>query len=180
VPIGQAGELYLGGLGLARGYHGRPDLTAERFVPDPWSPRPGTRMYATGDRARWTSHGWMEFLGRLDHQVKIRGYRIELGEIENVACGMPGVAEAVATRVGQGDGAELGLSVRAGDPVTEPAVRDYLSRALPSYMQPSRIRVVTSFPVSATGKVDRAALGAALATNNAPRRVRVIAAGSGL
>jgi amino acid adenylation domain-containing protein len=178
--LDEPGDLYIAGDCVAVGYLNDPRLTADRFVPDPWSPRPGARMYATGDRARWTSHGWMEFLGRLDHQVKIRGYRIELGEIESVACGMPGVAEAVATRIGQGDGAELGLSVRAGDPVTEPAVREYLRRALPSYMQPSRIRVVASFPVSATGKVDRAALTAALATNTAPRRVRVIAAGSGL
>jgi surfactin family lipopeptide synthetase A len=178
--LDEPGDLYIAGDCVAVGYLNDPHLTAERFVPDPWSPRPGTRMYATGDRARWTSHGWMEFLGRLDHQVKIRGYRIELGEIENVAGGMPGVAEAVATRIGQGDDAELGLSVRAGDPITESAVREYLRRALPSYMQPSQIRVVKSFPVSATGKVDRAALAASLAANNAPRRVRIIASGSGL
>jgi amino acid adenylation domain-containing protein len=178
--LDEPGDLYIAGDCVAVGYLNDPRLTAERFLPDPWSPRSGARMYQTGDRARWTAHGWMEFLGRLDNQVKIRGYRIELGEIEHVASSMPGVAEAVAARIGQADDAELGVSVRAADAVTEAAVREYLRVALPSYMQPSRIQVLRSFPVSATGKVDRAALAAALAANNAPRRVRVLAAGSGL
>jgi amino acid adenylation domain-containing protein len=178
--LDEPGDLYIAGDCVAVGYLNDPRLTAQRFVPDPWSPRPGTRMYRTGDRARWTSHGWMEFLGRLDNQVKIRGYRIELGEIEHVASGMPGVAEAVAARIGKADDAELGLSVRAGDAITEAAVREYLRGALPSYMQPSRIQVLRSFPVSATGKVDRSALAASLVANNAPRRVRILAAGSGL
>ena len=178
--LDEPGDLWIAGDCVAVGYLNDPRLTAERFVPDPWSPRPGTRMYRTGDRARWTSQGWMEFLGRLDNQVKIRGYRIELGEIEHVASSMPGVAEAVAARIGQGDDAELGVSVRAADAITEAAVREYLRVALPSYMQPSRIQVLRSFPVSATGKVDRAALAATLAADSAPRRVRVLAAGSGL
>ncbi|HEX6527977.1 MAG TPA: amino acid adenylation domain-containing protein [Streptosporangiaceae bacterium] len=178
--LDEPGDLYIAGDCVAVGYLNDPRLTAERFVPDPWSLRPGTRMYRTGDRVRWTSHGWMEFLGRLDHQVKIRGYRIELGEIEHVASGMPGVTEAIAARIGQADDADLGLSVRAGETITEAAVREYLRGALPSYMQPSRIRVLSSFPVSATGKVDRAALAASLAVNNAPRRVKILAAGSGL
>lgn len=178
--VDEPGDLWIAGDCVAVGYLNDAALTAERFVPDPWSPEPGTRMYRTGDRARWTSHGWMEFLGRLDQQVKIRGYRIELGEVEHGAGRMPGVAEAVAIPVREAGSVELGLAVRAAEGVTERSVREYLRTALPEYMQPSRVRVVTSLPVSATGKVDRAALAGLLATPRGGRRkVRVLAAGSG-
>ena len=95
VPIGVAGELYVGGAGLARGYLDRPELTAERFIPDPFSEAPGARLYKTGDLVRYLPEGNLEFLGRLDHQVKMRGFRIELGEIEARLGGHPGVREAV-------------------------------------------------------------------------------------
>ena len=177
--VDEPGDLWIAGDCVAVGYLNDAMLTAERFVPDPWSPERGGRMYRTGDRARWTSHGWMEFLGRLDHQVKIRGYRIELGEVEHAAGRMAGVAEAVAIPVREADGVELGLVLRVAESTTERAVREYLRKALPEYMQPSRVRVVDSLPVSATGKVDRAALAALLADRGTQRRVRVLAAGSG-
>ncbi len=182
--LDEPGDLYIAGACVAVGYLNDAALTAERFLPDPWAPRSGERMYRTGDRACWTAEGWIEFLGRLDHQVKIRGYRIELGEIEQSACRMPGVAEAVAVPLGQLTERELGLAVRTvggdGGP-DEPTVRSYLRAALPEYMQPSRIRVMSTLPVSATGKVDRAALAPLLTAADRPgRNVRVRAAGSGL
>jgi amino acid adenylation domain-containing protein len=182
--LDEPGDLYIAGACVAVGYLNDAALTADRFVPDPWAPRPGERMYRTGDRARWTREGWVEFLGRLDHQVKIRGYRIELGEVEQAACRMPGIAEAVAVPLGRPPERELGLALRAANRDGEPdeqAVRSYLRGALPEYMQPSRIRVLSTLPVSATGKVDRAALTLLLtAAGRTRRQVRVRSAGSGL
>ncbi len=140
MPIGIPGEVYLGGLGVTRGYHRRPDLTAERFVPDPFDRRTGGRLYRTGDRARTRPDGTLEFLGRLDHQVKIRGYRIEPGEIETALAGHPSVREAVVV-ARQDDGAEpqlVAYVVPAGAPALEPRLSPEERLAgLPSYRWPN-------------------------------------------
>ncbi|MFL6289707.1 MAG: amino acid adenylation domain-containing protein [Thermoanaerobaculia bacterium] len=149
VPPGVPGELCVGGAGLARGYLGRPDLTAERFVPDP----DGGRLYRTGDLARWRSGGELEFLGRIDHQVKIRGFRIELGEIEAVLAGCPGVREAaVAVRERDGDPVLVAYVVGEG------AFESFLSDRLPAYMVPSAFVVLPGLPLTPNGKVDLRAL----------------------
>ncbi|MFC0861443.1 amino acid adenylation domain-containing protein [Sphaerimonospora cavernae] len=181
VPCGidEPGELYIGGECAAVGYTNDPALTSERFVPDPWSAQRGGRMYRTGDRACWTSQGWVEFLGRTDHQIKVRGYRIELGEIEHAASRMDGVAEAVAVPLGEPRDPVIGLAVR-GHGVSEQAVREYLRETLPPYMEPSRIRVLATLPVSATGKVDRRQLKTLLTAERTVRTVRLLAAGNGL
>ncbi len=163
VPIGVAGELYIGGAGLARGYLNRPGLTAERFVPDPFSDRPGARIYRTGDLARWRSDGRLEYLGRLDHQVKIRGHRIELGEIESVLAVQPGVRQAVVVaREEPSGGSRLVayLVPHDGAAPTVAALRTALGSALPDYMIPSAFVVRESFPLTPNGKLDRAALPA--------------------
>ncbi|GCE15699.1 non-ribosomal peptide synthetase [Tengunoibacter tsumagoiensis] len=163
VPIGVAGELYLGGEGLARGYLHRPDLTAERFVPHPFSTLPSARLYRSGDRARWRDDGSLEFLGRLDQQIKVRGFRIELGEIEATIQEHPQVLEAVALlRPADEQQTEpLLLSYvvpGAGQTLTEAELRSYLQERLPHYMLPSRLLVLERFPLTATGKIDRLAL----------------------
>ncbi|MGV8871025.1 MAG: amino acid adenylation domain-containing protein [Rhodococcus sp. (in: high G+C Gram-positive bacteria)] len=153
VPVGVAGELYLAGVQSARGYHGRPGLTAERFVADPY--RSG-RLYRTGDVVRWNSSGELEYIGRSDFQVKLRGLRIELGEIETIARTVPAVADAVAA-VGQD---RLVLYVVAVDAATIDTgeVRNSLERELPSYMVPSVFVVLDELPTNAAGKLDRASL----------------------
>ncbi len=161
VPIGVAGELYLGGDGLALGYHDRPELTAERFVSDPFSSRPGARLYRTGDVARWRTDGQLLHLGRTDFQVKVRGYRIELGEVEEALARHPAVVQAiVATQPGPGGAATLvayvvsrdGAAVAAGD------LRDHLRTELPDYMVPTAFALVEHLPLTPNGKVDRKAL----------------------
>ncbi|BBL77218.1 non-ribosomal peptide synthetase [Methylomagnum ishizawai] len=155
VPVGVAGELYIGGAGLARGYHGRPGLTAERFVPDPAGP--GTRLYRTGDRARRRADGAIEYLGRLDHQVKLRGVRIELGEIEARLLAQPGVAEAVALLADAPGGPRL-VAYAAGEGLAVEPLAGALRRELPEAMVPSRIVALDRLPKTPNGKLDRKAL----------------------
>ena len=155
VPLGVPGELCIGGHTLARGYLGRPALTAERFIPDPHGPA-GSRLYRTGDLCRQRVDGSMDFLGRLDQQVKLRGFRIELGEIEAVLREVPGVQAAVAMLHGAGEAQRLTAYV-VGD-IVEAAALGVLANRLPAYMVPSRLMVLQSLPLMQNGKVDRAAL----------------------
>ncbi|MGH8818696.1 MAG: AMP-binding protein, partial [Achromobacter pestifer] len=153
-PPGVAGELYLGGAGLARGYLSRPGMTAERFVANPFG---AGRLYRTGDRVRWTDAGELDYLGRLDFQVKIRGLRIELGEIESRLLAQEGVREAVVVAVeGPGGGQQLVAYVA---PLADTdTLRRVLARELPEYMVPSQIIPLETLPLSANGKIDRKAL----------------------
>jgi amino acid adenylation domain-containing protein len=159
--VGMPGELYAGGDGLARGYLGRPAATAERFVPDPFSPAPGARMYRTGDRARRLEDGTIEFLGRLDGQVKVRGFRVETGEIEAVLLAHPSIrAAAVAARDDAGD-RRLIAWFAADDPSPRPAeLRTHLRARLPEHMVPAAFVRMDALPLNANGKVDRRALPA--------------------
>ncbi|HLL85372.1 MAG TPA: amino acid adenylation domain-containing protein, partial [Longimicrobium sp.] len=159
VPVGVPGELYLGGAGLARGYAGRPDLTAERFVPDPFGGQPGARLYRTGDRVRWLADGTLDFLGRVDDQVKLRGYRVELGEIEAVLLEHPAVREAVVVLRSTGAGAEPRLVAYVTPAsVDVAAVRAALAARVPAYMVPSAFVTLAALPLNASAKVDRRAL----------------------
>ena len=173
VPVGAAGELCLGGAGLARGYLGRPELTAERFIPDPfgglWG-EPGARLYRTGDRVRWLPEGTLEYLGHLDHQVKVRGFRVELGEIETALLASGQVREAVVVfRDGETEDRRLVAYVVAPEaPGLCEDLQDLLRRKLPDYMVPSAIVRMASLP-SPTGKVDRRALPAPEAAGPARR-----------
>jgi aryl carrier-like protein len=150
---GVAGELCVAGRGVGRGYLGLPERTARVFVPDPWG-GPGSRLYRTGDRARWLADGTLEFLGRLDHQVKVRGFRIELGEIEALLATLPGVREAVVTLQG-----ERLVAYVAGDAAVE-ELRRALRERLPDYMVPSAFVTFAALPLTPNGKVDRKALPA--------------------
>nr|APD72097.1 non-ribosomal peptide synthetase 5 [Streptomyces sp.] len=160
VPVGVGGELLIGGTEVARGYLGRPALTAEHFVPDPYGP-PGGRLYRTGDLVRWTSGGELEFLGRRDDQVKIRGFRIELGEVETVLRACPLVA-AAAARPDRATGRGLtGYVVPAPDAPAGPDradLRAWCARYLPHYAVPSEFVVLDALPVGVSGKLDRSAL----------------------
>ncbi len=165
-PIGVAGELCLGGAGLARGYLGRPDLTAERFVPDPSGGEPGARLYRTGDRARWRADGVLEFLGRLDGQVKVRGFRVEVGEIEAVLGQHPQVdgCAVLARRDGvrEGDVRLVAFVVSPPGELAAPReLRGFLRRHLPESMVPAAFVAVQALPRTSSGKVDRDALAAA-------------------
>ncbi|WP_447980433.1 amino acid adenylation domain-containing protein [Candidatus Nitrospira bockiana] len=162
VPVGVAGELYIGGVGLARGYHGRPDLTAEKFLPDPFTSRPGARLYRTGDLARRRADGAIEFLGRLDHQVKIRGFRVELGEIEARLLEHPSVGEAVviAREDHPGQKRLVAYVVGRGAAPDGDELREWLTRHLPDYMVPAFLVPLDALPLSANGKVARRALPA--------------------
>ncbi|MET8945257.1 amino acid adenylation domain-containing protein [Streptomyces sp. NPDC004542] len=162
VPVGVPGELYLGGVRLARGYHRRPDLTAQRFVPDPFATEPGGRLYRTGDLARHRPDGTIEFLGRIDHQVKVRGLRIELGEIEAALARHPALQEAVVTapRTAPGERRLVAyLVARPGSPMPDVAeLRGHLGALLPEYMIPSVWVPLDAFPLTASKKIDRKAL----------------------
>ena len=164
-PVGAAGELYIGGAGLARGYLNRPELTAERFVPHPFSQRAGQRLYRTGDRVRWTRAGELEFLGRIDEQVKLRGYRIELGEIESVLLRHEAVKQSVVVVRKKGEqerlvayivaaaaGAGTAAETETGTGLDEEKLKQYLRQYLPEYMIPARI-ALERLPLTANGKV---------------------------
>jgi acyl-coenzyme A synthetase/AMP-(fatty) acid ligase/aryl carrier-like protein len=169
VPVGVSGELYIGGAGVARGYLNRPDLTAERFVCDPFREEPGARMYRSGDLGRWLPDGNIEFLGRNDFQVKIRGFRIELGEIESRLMEHPAVREAVVlarednagdqrlvayyTQAGSGEGQEAGA-------LSAEQLRTHLSASLPEYLVPAAYVELETLPLTPNGKLDRKALPA--------------------
>jgi len=162
LPVGVPGELVTGGAGLARGYFRQPAATTERFVPDPFAPGTGARLYRTGDRARWLPDGSVEFLGRLDQQVKLRGFRIELGEIETALRQHPDLRDAVVQV--QGSGAEKQLvayfTCGAGEPPEVVALREFLGARLPDYMVPAAFVRLDQLPLGRNGKVDRRALPA--------------------
>ena len=163
VPIGVAGELYIGGEALARGYIKRPEMTAERFVPDPFSQEAGARLYKTGDQARYLADGNIEFLGRNDQQVKIRGHRVELGEVETVLSRCPGVRNAVVVMRDTEGGDKRLVAYLTVNPEQAPAVGDikrYLKERLPEYMTPTSYVMMEEFPLTPSGKVDRRALPA--------------------
>ena len=158
-PQGVAGELYLGGIGLARGYLQRPDLSAERFVADPLDQQ-GGRLYRTGDLVRWNNEGQLEYLGRIDHQVKIRGFRIELGEVEAQLLAQPEIREAVAVANEDSNGTRLVAYVctAEGQTINSIQIREKLGQTLPDYMVPSVVVELDKLPLNANGKVDRKAL----------------------
>ncbi|MEH2503273.1 amino acid adenylation domain-containing protein [Bradyrhizobium sp. AZCC 1578] len=158
-PVGVAGELYIGGAGLARGYWQRGALTAERFIPDPFGP-PGARLYRTGDVARWRADGVIEYIGRADHQVKIRGFRIELGEIEARLLAQAGVRSAVVVAREVGAARQLVGYVSGEMSLDGTALKTALSSLLPDYMVPARIVVLDRLPLTPNGKIDRKALPA--------------------
>jgi amino acid adenylation domain-containing protein len=162
-PIGAEGELYIGGAGLARCYNARPELTAERFIPNEFSREPGARLYKTGDLARYLADGQAEYLGRLDNQVKIRGYRIELGEIEAALVQHPSVIQSVVVARGETPGAKHLVAYflpAAGASLSTRELRSFLKERVPDYMAPSAFAAIEKLPLTPNGKVDREALPA--------------------
>ena len=163
VPIGATGELYVGGAGLARGYHRRPDLTAEKFIPDPFGGRPGARLYRSGDLALFRPDGTIEYMGRSDHQVKVRGFRIETGEVEAVLETHPMVRSAVVVALEEAPGDKFlaaYILAREGQDFDAEILRGYLKTKLPEHSVPSAFVALDELPLTPSGKVDRRALPA--------------------
>ena len=170
VGVGVMGELYIGGAGVARGYHNRPELTRERFLPDPFSGRPEARLYKTGDLARYRTDGILEYLGRVDNQVKVRGYRIELGEIEAVLAGHPTVQSCAVLAREDTPGNKQLVGYVVPRPGQSPAIedlQDFVKLRLPEYMAPGQFVFLEAFPLTNNGKVDRKALPAPMAVTSA-------------
>ncbi|HYR10943.1 MAG TPA: amino acid adenylation domain-containing protein, partial [Longimicrobium sp.] len=159
LPVGMPGELYVGGAQVTRGYLGRPALTAERFVPDPFAAHPGARLYRTGDQARWRADGSLEYLGRLDGQVKVRGFRVETGEVEAALRRGAGVADCAVVPRGDASG-ETRLAAYVVGQVDAEALRAHLRRTLPEHMVPADVVLLERLPLTPNGKLDRAALPA--------------------
>ncbi len=160
VAAGESGELYIGGAGVARGYLNNPDLTAERFVADPFSGEPGARMYRTGDRVMWRANGTLVYLGRFDYQVKIRGFRIELGEVETALRSIDGISQAAVTVVTRGSAKLLAAFYvsRDGSVIANDKIRTPLLDVLPDYMIPAYFVHLSEFPLTPSGKLDRRSL----------------------
>lgn len=172
VPVAALGELYVSGPGLARGYCSRPAFTAERFIPDPYATTAGSRMYRTGDHARWLPDGKIEFIGRTDTQVKLRGFRIELGEVEAALSRHPEIKEAVVTKWTEPEGEDHLVAYVAPIGTSSPGaaeLRTWLLRSLPPYMIPSKYMMVESIPRTASGKLDRRSLPQPSFVENARR-----------
>ena len=175
LPVGVPGELFIGGDGLARGYWEQPCLSAEKFIPDPYSSEPGERLYRSGDRVRWLLDGTLEFLGRIDTQIKIRGYRVELGEIESLLSSHPEVREAAVIAMPQPTGEKTLVayfSRRAAHKATVEELRQYLRSRLPEYMVPSAFISIEAFPLTVNGKIDRKAL-ASLPVSQVESKVQI-------
>ncbi|HEY6349974.1 MAG TPA: amino acid adenylation domain-containing protein [Candidatus Angelobacter sp.] len=161
VSVGEPGEIYIGGAGLAYGYINRPDLTAEKFVPDPFGLHPGSRLYRTGDMGRFSPDGELEFLGRTDFQVKLRGFRVELEEVEHTLLRHPAIKDAVVTVHENGTGDKrlaAYATLKPGQAVTIVEMRKHLSDRLPDYMVPSWFVVLSSLPLTSNGKINRKGL----------------------
>ena len=176
LPVGVAGELVVGGIGVARGYLGQPELTERAFIADPWGPEPGARLYRTGDRCRFRSDGVIEFLGRTDRQVKLRGYRIELEEIESALRIQTGVKDAVVVMQEDAPGNKrlVGYVVAGqGQTLQAEDLRRGLASKLPNYMIPAAFTLIEKLPVNANGKVDRRALAGMPGTSLAVTTARV-------
>ncbi len=163
VPVGVPGELYIGGAGVARGYLNRPELTAARFLPDPFNPEPNARLYKTGDLVRYLPNGTIEFLGRIDHQIKLRGFRIEPGEIEALLLQHPAVRAALVCAREADHGAQQLVAYLLTHPeqqLTPAMVRTFLRERLPEHMVPTAFVLLDAFPLTPSGKIDRRALPA--------------------
>ncbi|MDI2590409.1 amino acid adenylation domain-containing protein [Pseudomonas sp. 681] len=174
VPIGQTGELCIGGVGLARGYLNRPELTAEKFIHDPFSTEPDARLYRTGDEARFLDNGEIEVLGRFDSQVKLRGFRIELGEIENTLKSHPSISDAVVLVKDPGSEDPKLVAYVVAEGLDKKAIRDFVKSRLPEYMTPNLVQFVEQIPVTPHGKADRQALLAGDGASSASSRVPAV------